>query len=265
MKRLDKLFSALKVEKEKALVVYITAGDPDRESTLNFMHTLADSGADILEIGFPFSEPMADGPVIQRAMARSLRKGTSLEEVLQIIATFRSKNTTTPIVLMGYLNPIYRMGYQNFADKAAAAGIDATLIVDCPFDMMGDLKKELEKKAMDPIFLLAPTSTETRVKMLGKAARGFLYYVSLKGVTGSSVLDTKAVEKKLAQIKREVNCPVVVGFGIHSQEEAAEVARFADGIVVGSRIVALIEEQGRQAASAMASVTRELKAVTHHL
>lgn len=264
MKRLDKLFSALKAKKEKALIVYITAGDPDRESTLQFMHTLAGNGADILEIGVPFSEPMADGPVIQRAMARSLQKGTTLEEVLEIIATFRLKNTTTPIVLMGYLNPIYRMGYQLFADKAAAAGVDASLIVDCPIDMMGSLKEELEKKAIDSIFLLAPTSTETRVKMLGDAAQGFLYYVSLKGVTGSSILDTKAVEKKLAQIKREVNCPVVVGFGIHTQKEAAAVARFADGIVVGSRIVALIEEQGRQAASTIAPVVQELKAATHH-
>ncbi|MDH3281028.1 MAG: tryptophan synthase subunit alpha [Gammaproteobacteria bacterium] len=242
MSRITTRFAELKAAGETALIPFITAGDPKPEATVRLMHTLVSAGADVIELGIPFSDPMADGPVIQRANERALRRHTSLQDVLAMVAEFRNTDMTTPVVLMGYLNPIETMGNDAFARAAARAGVDGTIIVDMPPEEGGHLLEALRTNGIDPIFLLAPTTTAERTQRICDAASGFLYYVSLRGVTGASRLDISEVQNRLGAIKAYTELPVGVGFGINSPETAGRVAQFADAVIVGSAIVGLIEQ-----------------------
>jgi tryptophan synthase alpha chain len=249
MSRLQARFDALKAAGRKALVPYITAGDPMPEVTVPLMHAMVTAGADILELGVPFSDPMADGPVIQKATERALLHGVSLHDVLDMVRQFRQQDADTPVVLMGYLNPVEIMGYQAFAEQAAGAGVDGVLTVDLPPEEAADLVAQLQKHALDPIFLLSPTSSSERIDQICAVASGFVYYVSLKGVTGAANLDVDAVADKVDEIRRHTRLPVGVGFGIKDAATAAAVARVADAVVVGSAVVKLMEaaENDKQA------------------
>ena len=237
MSRLATRFAELKAESKTALIPYVMTADPVPEITLPLMHAMVSSGADIIELGAPFSDPMADGPVIQAASERSLEHHTSLHDVFNLVKEFRQKDDSTPIVLMGYLNPIEVMGYESFARQAAACGIDGVITVDMPPVEAGEYLPALKSQGLDPVFLLAPTSTEERIKRLADVASGFVYYVSLKGVTGAATLDVASVEKKVAEIKQSIDLPIGVGFGISDAESAAKVAACSDAVVVGSVIV----------------------------
>ncbi len=224
------------------LIPFITAGDPSPDLTVDMMHELVSAGADILELGVPFSDPMADGPVIQRASERALAQAVSLHRVLELVSAFRTRDTETPVVLMGYLNPIERMGAEAFAAQAAAAGVDGVLTVDLPPEESNAVLQALRAQGLDPIFLLAPTSHRSRIERISQAASGFVYYVSLKGVTGAANLDIAQVEAKLAEIRACTALPLGVGFGIKDAETAASVAGVADAVVVGSALVRKVEE-----------------------
>lgn len=242
MSRLTECFVALRREKRKALIPFITAGDPTPAMTQPIMHALVKAGANIIELGMPFSDPMADGPVIQRASERALIAGTQLKDVLAIVKDFRSKNKKTPIVLMGYLNPIEVMGYEKFAKNAQAVGVDGVLIVDLPPEESTELSEILDKYHIDLIFLLAPTSTPERIEKIAEKASGYLYYVSLKGVTGSGNLNVKAVKDKLIEIREYTDLPIGVGFGIRDAESAAKIAKISDAVIVGSALVQRVEK-----------------------
>ncbi|MFH0342432.1 MAG: tryptophan synthase subunit alpha [Chromatiales bacterium] len=244
MGRLSRCFDALGTGGRKALVPFITAGDPGPEQTLMLMRALVASGADILELGVPFSDPMADGPVIQRSSERALRRGVTLRTVLDLVREFRESDAHTPIVLMGYLNPIEVMGYAAFAREAQRAGADGILTVDMPPEEAHDLVNILGAHEIDPVFLLAPTSSEERVARICALARGFVYYVSLKGITGSDKLDISAVADKLRLIRQHTALPIGVGFGIKDAESAARIALISDAVVVGSALVSRIEVLG---------------------
>ncbi len=240
MSRIDSVFAALhtnKANKKTALIPFITAGDPSLESTLPTMHALAKAGADVIELGVPFSDPMADGPVIQRSSERALAKGMSMRKVLATVAEFRKTNSTTPVVLMGYANPIEAMGQAKFVDAAAEAGIDGVLVVDYPPEEADDFAALLGGRGLAPIFLLAPTSTPARIAHVAKLARGYVYYVSLRGVTGAGNLDVSEVANNVAAIKAAVPVPVGVGFGIRDGATARKVAAVADAVVIGSALV----------------------------
>ncbi|OAM29381.1 MULTISPECIES: tryptophan synthase subunit alpha [Eikenella] len=243
----------------KALVTYITAGDPNLETTLELMHSLAANGADIIELGVPFSDPMADGPTIQRAAERALANGVSLKDVLETVRRFRQSNQNTPVVLMGYLNPIHKMGYAEFAHAAARAGVDGVLTVDSPIETIAPLQQALKAEHIDTIFLIAPTTGESRIAEIAKLASGFVYYVSLKGVTGSSQLDTAEVAEKIAVLRRHVPIPICVGFGISDAESARQIAAVADGVVIGSRIVKEIEANPGRESEAVGKLVKSLK------
>ena len=240
MSRIDQTFAAL--GQRKALIPFITAGDPSPEMTVPLMHALVASGADILELGVPFSDPMADGPTIQRASERALKKGVSLRSVLGMVAEFRQQNTTTPVVLMGYGNPIEAMGWDVFAQRCDEVGVDGVLTVDFPPEESHDAFAHLQRYNIAPIFLLAPTTTESRIQQVAKLARGYVYYVSLKGVTGAGNLDLSAIADKIPQLRQHISLPIGVGFGIRDAETALAVAKLCDGVVVGSRIVQAIED-----------------------
>lgn len=241
---------------QTALITYLTAGDPDAATTVALMHTLADNGADIIELGVPFSDPMADGPVIQRAAERALAKGTGLNDVLDMVRRFRADNAHTPVVLMGYLNPVHKMGYQTFAAQAADAGVDGVLTVDCPIEHITPLHQALHGAGLETIFLVAPTTTEERMAAIAAHAGGFIYYVSLKGVTGAAHLDAADVAEKLARIRRHSDLPVGVGFGISTPEHAQQIAQSADAVIIGSRIVAEIEANGGRETEAVAALLK---------
>lgn len=241
MSHIAEVFSGLAKQDRCALISYITAGDPSPDHTLDLMQMLVAAGADMIELGVPFSDPMADGPVIQAACERALKFNTSLHDVINIVKRFRKYNPTTPVILMGYLNPIERMGYQMFARNAKNAGIDGVLTVDMPPEESHDLVASLQQQSLDPVYLLSPTSTKQRIRKIADAASGFLYYVSLKGVTGAANLDVEAVRQKLAQIRQQTQLPIGVGFGIHDACSAASIAEFSDAVVVGSAIVRIIE------------------------
>lgn len=240
MNRIAQTIQALKQQGRKALATYIVNGDPAPDITLAAMHTLVEAGADILEIGVPFSDPMAEGPVIQRGHERALAHGTSLRGTLALVKTFRETNQKTPVVLMGYANPVERMGYAEFAKSAADAGVDGLLTVDLPPEEAKDLHSRLRERGVESIFLLAPTSSEARVKKVTELAGGFIYYVSLKGVTGASNLDIGSVKDKLEVISRYSQLPVMVGFGIKDSLSAQAVSGYADGVVVGSALVEIM-------------------------
>lgn len=246
MSRLAQCFSNLNNKGTKAVVPFITAGDPAPGQTVSMLHALASGGADIIELGVPFSDPMADGPVIQKSSERALEHGTSLKDVLNMVTEFRKENTTTPVVLMGYLNPVEIMGYKTFSDKAKAAGVDAVLIVDQPPEEADDLQKELKRCDLDQIFLLSPTTSDERIKYICSKASGFLYYVSLKGVTGSDRLDVTTIQDKIENIRRNTKLPVGVGFGIKDARTAQDVAAFSDAIIIGSALVNKIADLSTQ-------------------
>ncbi|MEW6039043.1 MAG: tryptophan synthase subunit alpha [Pseudomonadota bacterium] len=237
MSRLTSTFNALRQAGRKALIPFITAGDPEPGFTVPAMHAMVEAGADIIELGVPFSDPMADGPVIQKASERALVHHMSLRRTLDLVAEFRRTDEVTPIVLMGYLNPVECMGYQTFADRAKAAGVDGVLTVDMPPEEAGEFVPMLHQAGIDPIFLLAPNSSDARVQRMASLGRGYLYYVSLKGVTGASHLDLGEVERRIAHIKALTELPVGVGFGVKNAETAAAIGRFADAVVVGSALV----------------------------
>jgi tryptophan synthase alpha chain len=250
MSRIQACMAALAASNKKGLIPFITAGDPDPELTLPLMHALVEGGADIIELGVPFSDPMADGPVIQRASERALLKGVGLRDVLEMVKQFRSTNQVTPVVLMGYANPIERMGQEQFIHAASEAGVDGVLVVDYPPEECEYFAENMHKNGMDTIFLLAPTSTDERIAQVGKIATGYVYYVSLKGVTGSGALDLDAVAAMIPRIKRHVNVPVGVGFGIRDGATAKAIASVSDAVVIGSRIIQELENTPREQAVA---------------
>jgi len=241
MSRLTKCFEKLETSGKKALMPYITAGDSNPSITVPLLHRMVESGADIIEFGVPFSDPMADGPTVQLACERALVHHTSLRDTIAMTAEFRKTDDTTPIVLMGYLNPVETMGYNEFAQAASAAGIDGLLTVDLPPEEAADLIKILKSHNIDPIFLLSPTTTDERIKIISDAGSGFLYYVSLKGVTGSNALNVDEVAKRVETIKSISSLPVAVGFGVKDAETASAVSKVSDGAIVGSAIVKIIE------------------------
>jgi len=260
MSRIQATFEQLKQQQRKALIPFITAGDPNPQLTVPLLHALVKAGADVLELGVPFSDPMADGPTIQRASERALKHHIGLHHVLDMVAEFRQKNSHTPVVLMGYGNPIEAMGWETFARRCAKAGVDGVLTVDFPPEESHEAFAHLEAHGIDPIFLLAPTTREERVKQVAKLARGYVYYVSLKGVTGAGNLDLTAIEQKLPQLRRHIKLPIGVGFGIRDGATASAVAKLCDGVVVGSRIVQEIEDSTAQEVVAnVGKLVRELR------
>ncbi|MBU0751234.1 MAG: tryptophan synthase subunit alpha [Gammaproteobacteria bacterium] len=242
MSRIQAKFAALKTQGRKALIPFITAGDPEPGQTLPLMLALVAGGADIIELGVPFSDPMADGPTIQRASERALAYGVSLRIVLGMVREFRKRDADTPVVLMGYANPVEAYGSEAFARDAKAAGVDGALIVDYPPEECAEFAATLKSAGLDPIFLLAPTSVETRFAEVGAMGSGYIYYVSLKGVTGSAAIDLDDVARRIPAIRDKVGLPVGVGFGIRDAESAARIAGVADAVVIGSRLIEIIEQ-----------------------
>ena len=247
MSRIATTFQKLCQDGRKALIPYVTAGFPFADITPALMHGMVEAGADVIELGVPFSDPMADGPTIQRAGDKAIANGVGLKQVLAYVAEFRKKDQATPVVLMGYANPVERYdqlhGTDAFVNDAAAAGVDGVLIVDYPPEECEEFAAKLKARDMDLIFLLAPTSTEQRMQQVARVASGYVYYVSLKGVTGSGALDTSAVEAKLPIIRQHVSIPVGVGFGIRDAQTAQAIGRVADAVVIGSRIIELLDGQ----------------------
>ncbi len=242
MSRIQATFERLARKRRKALIPYVTAGDPRTDLTVPLMHALAGAGADVIELGVPFSDPMADGPVIQRSGERALKNNVGLDRVLEFVGEFRKSDANTPVVLMGYANPIEAMGVEPFADAAQAAGVDGVLVVDYPPEESAELAALLRKRAMDMIFLIAPTSTEARIEQVARIASGYIYYVSLRGVTGAKHLDLDDVAAKLPEIRAKTKLPIGVGFGIRDGATARAVAQIADAVVIGSRIIQEIEQ-----------------------
>jgi tryptophan synthase alpha chain len=249
MSRIHATFEALKAARRKALIPYITVGDPYADATVEIMLAMAAAGADVIELGVPFSDPMADGPVIQQASERALARGIGMLQVLDVVRGFRRKNAGTPVVLMGYANPVERYdqlhGAGAFASDCAEAGVDGVLVVDYPPEECEDFARALQSRGLDPIFLLAPTSTAARMKEVGRIATGYVYYVSLKGVTGAGHLDIGAVAAMLPRIREHVRVPVVVGFGIRDAATARAVGAVADAVAIGTRLVQLLEAAPR--------------------
>jgi tryptophan synthase alpha chain len=254
MSRIATTFATLKAQGRKALIPFVTAGFPFADITPDLMHGMVATGADVIELGVPFSDPSADGPVIQKAGDKALAFGIGLVHVLEMVRVFRQKNSTTPVVLMGYANPIERYNQKHattpsaqspFVHDAAAAGVDGVLVVDYPPEECEAFAAELKAASLDLIFLLAPTSTDARMAQIARIATGYVYYVSLKGVTGAGTLDTAAVEAMLPRIRQFVNVPVGVGFGIRDAATAKAIAKVADAVVIGSKIIQLIDDQPR--------------------
>ncbi|MBO9468948.1 tryptophan synthase subunit alpha [Endozoicomonas sp. G2_2] len=244
MTRLATRFDTLREQGRTALIPYITAGDPAPDATVGFMHALVEAGADAIEVGVPFSDPMADGPVIQGACERALAAGTSLSRVLDMVAEFRERDAQTPIVLMGYLNPIDRLGLDTFSERAAAVGVDGVLIVDMTAEEAPEVAPTLQGAGLDAVCLIAPTTGDARIERICANAGGFIYYVSFKGVTGSSSLDVSSLAEKIERIRAKSALPVAVGFGVSTPDNAADVSRVADAVVVGSALVRQIAEHG---------------------
>jgi tryptophan synthase alpha chain len=241
MSRIAAAFDRLGKDARCALIPYVTAGFPQPDATVPIMHAMVAAGADVIELGVPFSDPMADGPVVQRANDRALAARIGLADVLGYVAEFRRTDAVTPVVLMGYANPVERMGMATFAERAAASGVDGVLLVDCPPEEAGGFVEAMRAKQLDPVFLLAPTSGPDRVAQAAKLASGYIYYVSLKGVTGAGHIDTSEVAKQVPQIQKATGLPVGVGFGIKDGETAARIAAFADAVVIGSRVIEVLE------------------------
>ena len=248
MSRIDAAFQKVRAARRAALIPFVTAGDPAPLQTVGVMHGLVAGGADVIELGVPFSDPMADGPVIQRSSERALKHGVSLKDVLAYVAEFRRTNDATPVVLMGYANPIERMGLEAFVKAAKAAGVDGVLIVDYPPEESVEWLEALKGSGIDPIFLLSPTSSDARIDLVARVAKGYIYYVSLKGVTGAANIDTSDVEAMIRRIRSHTKVPVGVGFGIRDGATARKVGEVADAVVIGSRIVQDLSEVAPEAA-----------------
>lgn len=261
MNRIESVFSRLKSQDKTALIPFITAGDPDSATTVALMHQLTQSKVDLIELGVPFSDPMADGPTIQRSSERALRHHISLKDVFAMVAEFRKKDQDTPVVLMGYANPIEAMGYGNFVEAASHSGVDGILVVDYPPEESAEWVRCLNEKEINPIFLLSPTTPESRIKHVAELAKGYVYYVSLKGVTGASHLDLQDVSNKLSQLRAHIKIPIGVGFGIRDGQTARSIAERADAVVIGSRIVEEIEHS--QAADLLANVGALVESLRH--
>src|SRR5947208_10879152 len=259
MNRIDSAFQQIKERGEKALIAYVMAGDPTLEDTETYVQQLADAGADIIELGVPFSDPIADGPVIQQAAERALRSGTSLKKILATVRSLRTK-TQIPLVLMAYYNSIFRYGEAAFCRDAVAAGVDGLIVPDMPPDEAGTIHPLAAAAGLDVIFLLAPTSTAKREAAVARLSRGFIYYVSLTGITGAKLTDKADVEKKVREIRRYTKTPIAVGFGIATPEDARAVARIADGVIVGSALVKIIADGHHGAgANRLRGVTLSIK------
>ncbi len=257
--RIQQRFNTLQQQGGKALVTFITAGDPDLATTAAMLPLLAEAGADIIELGIPFSDPMADGPTIQRASERALAGGVTLEEILELVKNTR-KLISVPVVLMGYSNPIYAYGWQRFATDSVAAGVDGLLLVDLPPEEADELLPAAKAAGLEIIFLLTPTSDDMRIKRVSRCGSGFLYYVTVTGVTGTRTSVSTSLENELERIRATIKLPVVAGFGISTPEQAAQVASAADGVVVGSAIVKLFEQhQGKQLQEEVAGLVASLK------
>ncbi len=254
MSRIKKVFETLKKGNKKAFIPFITAGDSGLDNTLELMQVLVENGADVIELGVAFSDPMADGPVIAKSHERAVAAGVSLRDVLALVRQFRQGNNTTAIVLMGYLNPIEVFGYQAFAEAAGNSGVDGVLVVDMPPEEAHELKQALDNQYVDFIFLVAPTTTDARIEFLATIASGFVYFVSLKGVTGAGHLDIDSVTYHLGRIRRYIDLPVGVGFGIKDAATAKLVSNNADAVIVGSSLVAFIEQYAQDKAKMLASV-----------
>ena len=263
MSRIQGRFEALGKAKRKALIPYITAGDPHPSLTVPLMRALVEAGADIIELGVPFSDPMADGPVVQRAGERALKHGVGLSNVLSMVKEFRKEDGATPVVLMGYANPIEAMGIEKFIAAARSAGVDGVIVVDYPPEECEQFAAAAKTQGIDPIFLLAPTSTDKRIEQVARVGSGFLYYVSLRGITGASHIDLSDVAARIPKIRAATRLPVGVGFGIRDAESARKVAQAADAVVIGSRIIQEIE--AGSADGAVARVKAFLKPIRQAL
>lgn len=260
MSRISKKFKEAQKRKGKLLATFITAGDPSESMTEKLILAMEKGGADIIELGVPFSDPMADGPVIQKASERALAKGMTLKKVLQIVRNVRKK-TQIPILLMGYYNPILAHGLRRYAADASKAGVDATLVVDLPPEESSDLDRELKKVGLDLIYLLAPTSDLERIRQVGSRARGFIYFVSITGITGARLKSEKEIQKKVTQIRTQTKVPIAIGFGITNADQAKKMSKIGDGIVIGSALVSLIQKNAtsKQLPAKVESFTRRLK------
>jgi tryptophan synthase alpha chain len=262
MSRIEACFAAMKADGRKAIVPYVTAGDPNPQVTVPLMHALVEAGADVIELGVPFSDPMADGPVIQLACERALVHGTRLLDVLDMVSEFRRSDDKTPVVLMGYLNPIEAIGYENFATRAKAAGVDGVLVVDMPPIESAGLMDALKAENLDIIFLIAPTTSPVRRAAICKQGSGYLYYVSVKGVTGSSALNVDEVASYISDMRQDTDLPICVGFGIRDGQSAAAVCQVADGAIVGSVLVNKIAELANDAdkiPAAVAAIVKDMR------
>ena len=262
MSRLSACFARNRTAGRKALIPYVTAGDPEPGVTVSLMHAMVQAGADIVELGVPFSDPMAEGPVIQRAMERALEHDVTLDDVLGMVQQFRQQDNDTPVVLMGYLNPVEVKGYREFAAQAAEAGVDGILIVDMPPEEAVDLVSALQAHELDMIFLVAPTTDKSRIASITRAGSGFIYYVSLKGVTGAGHLDLESVKDRVSEIRELTELPVGVGFGIKDAASAANISSVADAVVVGSALVRKVEENANsseQINKAVAALLGEMR------
>lgn len=247
--RIADCFANARQAGRKVLVPFITAGDPDPAWTVSIMHALVEAGADLIELGVPFSDPMADGPVIQLASERAIDKQVSLQSVLQMVSAFRDKDQHTPVVLMGYMNPVEHYGRKRFPGAAKSAGVDGLLLVDCPPEERGDLGIAMQDAGLDGICLIAPTTTRERVQSICRHASGFIYYVSLKGITGARQLNSPELAEPVRQIREFTGLPVAVGFGVKNADMAASVAGFADAVVIGSALVEALAEAGSEASA----------------
>jgi tryptophan synthase alpha chain len=260
MSRIQGTFEKLRGSGRRALIPYVTAGDPDPAVTVPLMHAMVEAGADIVELGVPFSDPMADGPVIQRSGERALRHGVGLDRVLAMVREFRSRDESTPLVLMGYANPIEAMGQESFVQAAQEAGVDGLIVVDYPPEECGNFARLLQGRGLDLILLLAPTSTPERIAMIARLATGYIYYVSLRGVTGAASLDLADVAAKIAQIRAQTPLPIGVGFGIRDGATARAICNVADAAIIGSRIIQEIESGPASAPETVAKFLRGVRA-----
>lgn len=257
MSRIEATFDKLKQQNKKALIPFITAGDPDPAMTVPLMHALVEAGANVIELGVPFSDPMADGPTIQRSSERALKHRVGLKDILAMVMQFRERDSATPVVLMGYANPVEAMGYEKFSRQAMASGVDGVLTVDYPPEESVELVKHLAREGMDAIFLLSPTTPDERVARVAELARGYVYYVSLRGVTGASHLDLGDVANHIRRLRSHIRIPIGVGFGIRDAATAKSVAGMADAVVIGSRIIQEVENSAPD--QILANVSRLVK------